>query len=463
MRQAAVKKLLAIASFCIVTTIYSTAQTFTTLFNFDFTSGVWPVGPLVQGTDGDLYGTTFQGGDCCGTVFRTNLTGDVTTIYSFCSSGDCSDGSIPRWLILATDGNFYGSTANGGVNNNGIIFKLTPVGQLTTVHRFSWADGAVPGGIIEADDGYLYGTTGAGGKSRWCPDCGTVFKIASDGTFSSLFSLCVQPDCEGDGGNPGPLIQGSDGALYDTLGEGGLHGAGAAFRITRSGKYSTLFSFITSKGKQPGGGLVESGGSFYGNTCYGGQYTHGTVFSIAPNKFSRLHSFIPNTEGFCPAEKLLKASDGNFYGTTMEDGPGGAGTIFQITPDGTLITLHGFDGYDGSSPIGPLFQATNGIIYGTTAYGGGNSWGTLFSLDMGLPPFVAFVRDSGRVGAAGGILGQGFRGTTSVSLNGTPAIFTVVSDTYIRATVPAGASSGYVTVTTPSGVLTSNVPFRVIP
>ena len=149
----------------------------------------------------------------------------------------------------------------------------------------------------------------------------------------------------------------------------------------------------------------------------------------------------------------------------------GCGTIFQITPAGVLTTLHSFDGTDGDFPAGGLFQATNGILYGTTASGGKytsddcyeETCGTLFSLDMGLSPFVAFVVPAGKVGQTGGILGQGFIGTTSVMLNGVPANFKVVSDTYLTATVPAGATTGYVTVTTPSGTLTSNVPFRVIP
>jgi hypothetical protein len=117
--------------------------------------------------------------------------------------------------------------------------------------------------------------------------------------------------------------------------------------------------------------------------------------------------------------------------------------------------LYGFVGNDGGQPFGGLFQATNGLFYGTTEY-------AVFSLDMGLAPFVAFVRATGGVGDTGGILGQGFTGTTDVSLNGIPASFTVVSDTYIEARLPAGATTGYVIVTTPSGTLTSNVPFHVI-
>ncbi len=132
----------------------------------------------------------------------------------------------------------------------------------------------------------------------------------------------------------------------------------------------------------------------------------------------------------------------------------------MFTPEGTLTTLHSFDYYtDGAWPPGGLLQATDGTFYGVTEGGSG----TLFSLDMGLGPFVSFVHNPAKVGGSFGILGQGLTGTTGVSLNGTLATFTVKSDTLILATVPAGATTGYVTVTTPSGTLTSNVPFHVMP
>jgi uncharacterized repeat protein (TIGR03803 family) len=122
---------------------------------------------------------------------------------------------------------------------------------------------------------------------------------------------------------------------------------------------------------------------------------------------------------------------------------------------------------DGAYPAAALLQATDGNFYGTTSSGGtgglsGNQ-GTIFRFSTGLGPFVKLVRDSGKVGDTNGILGQGFIGTSGVFLNGTPASFTVVSDTFIEATVPAGATSGFVTVDTPSGTLTSNVAFRVRP
>jgi len=166
----------------------------------------------------------------------------------------------------------------------------------------------------------------------------------------------------------------------------------------------------------------------------------------------------------------MQATDGNFYGTTDGGGSDNAGTLFEISAAGTFASLYSFCGQpnctDGASPYGALFQGTDGILYGMT-YGGGVvgcqiTCGTVFSLDMGLGPFVSFVRAVGRVGQTGGILGQGFTGTTGVSFDGIPAEFTVVSDTFIKATVPAGAATGFVTVATPGSTLTSNVPFHVI-
>ena len=142
--------------------------------------------------------------------------------------------------------------------------------------------------------------------------------------------------------------------------------------------------------------------------------------------------------------------------------PQGCGTIFSVTPTGVLSILHNFEETDGAMPYGGLFQATDGNLYGTT-FVGGTGQGTIYRLDMGLGPFVAFVRSYAKAGQIGGVLGQGFKGTTSVSINGTPAPYTVKSDTYLTVTVPAGATTGPVYVTTPSDTLTSNVPFRITP
>jgi uncharacterized repeat protein (TIGR03803 family) len=175
-----------------------------------------------------------------------------------------------------------------------------------------------------------------------------------------------------------------------------------------------------------------------------------------------LHSF-DNTDGTNPNGGLVQATDGNFYGTTVGGGANGGGTVFKITSNGTLTTLHSFAGADGANPYAGLIQATDGNFYGTTAWGGVNDTGIVFSLSVGLGPFVKTQTASARVGVEVKILGNDLTGASSVMFNGTAAVFTVVSSSLIKTTVPTGASTGFVTVTTPSGTLTSNVEFRVRP
>ncbi len=213
--------------------------------------------------------------------------------------------------------------------------------------------------------------------------------------------------------------------------------------------------------------LHGTDGNFYGTTSEGGAYGNGTVFRITPaGNFTTLYNFCSQadcTDGSQPVAALVQGIDGNLYGTTHSGGAYGWGSVFKITPAGTLTTLHSFDVTDGAFTWSGLLQGTNGIFYGTTYGGGSADGGTVFSLDMGLGPFVSFVQRFGKVGRQFQILGQGFTGTTSVSFNGTAAAFTVEHDTFLVGTVSAGATTGYVTVTTPSGTLTSNVPFNVIP
>jgi uncharacterized repeat protein (TIGR03803 family) len=181
-----------------------------------------------------------------------------------------------------------------------------------------------------------------------------------------------------------------------------------------------------------------------------------------------LHSF-DSTDGDLPSAVLVQAPNGNFYGTAPSGGEAGCwqqigcGVIFEVTRQGTFTILHAFTSSDGGNPWGGLVQSTAGNFYGTTEQGGISNMGTVFKLDVGLGPFITFVRFAGEIGQTGPILGRGFTGATSVELNGVAADFTVVSNTFIRATVPVGGQTGYVTVTTLSGTLSSNVPFHVIP
>jgi uncharacterized repeat protein (TIGR03803 family) len=212
--------------------------------------------------------------------------------------------------------------------------------------------------------------------------------------------------------------------------------------------------------------IQGSNGSLYGTTELGGAYGYGTVFEIPPTgELTTLHSF-DNTDGGYPVSALVQASDGNFYGTAGGGGGIGQGTIYEITPSGLFSSLYSFCDSSictGEGPEYALMQSTNGAFVGATVDGGTDGYGTVFSFSLGLSPLVKTVPTAARHGARVIILGNNPTGSTSVSFNGTPAPFTVVSDTEITATVPAGASSGLVAVTTLTGTLKSNPAFQVLP
>jgi uncharacterized repeat protein (TIGR03803 family) len=476
----------------LATGIAAPAQTFTTLFDFDGAHGATPAFmSLVQGFDGSLYGTTIAGGlFCnqpfgCGTVFKITRQGTLSVLYEFCRENACTDGSGPSvGLVLARDGNFYGTTGGGGANNWGTVFRITPDGDLITLYSFcseaGCADGAEPeAALLEGIDGDLYGTTVRGGNVCGIEGCGTIFKITLHGTLTALHRFDGS-----DGSFPtAQLAQTIDGNLYGTTVNGGassncvgVGGCGTVFRMTPSGTLTTLHNFEYTDGAYPDGGVIQgAGGAFYGTTeagIKGWGPGWGTIFEIAANgQFTLLQTF--DEGGRTPLAGLVQGTDGSFFGTTLTSRSGdGDGTVFQFAPGHAIRTLHTFclktPCVDGAGPYGVLFQATDGNFYGTTSQAGDpncarDGCGTLFRLSMGLEPFVILQRNWGRVDETGFVLGQGFNGATSVSLNGTPAKFHVVSDTHITATVPPGATTGFVTVVTPSGTLTSNVPFHVLP
>ncbi|SRR5579871_375040 len=478
--------------------IDSPAQTFTTLVDFNGFNGEEPyLGPITQGVDGAIYGTTESGGaNCtpndsygCGSIFRMTSTGQLSAIRL-----TEAQGYIPiSGLLFATNGSAYGTSefggpnihCNGGFNACGTIYQVDPSGLVTVVYDFcgqtECVDGAEPWGpLVEGFDGNFYGTTKAGGAYDVC----TVFKITKSGILTTLHSFCPQIPCQDGSEMQSALIQNSDGIFYGATEFGGNAecpdlGCGTIFRITPNGTFTTIHKFNGHDGWDISGLNQGNDGNFYGTTFLGGDLTCdpprgcGVVFSIAPSgTFHVLHEF-ELTDGVGPVAGLTWANDGNLYGTTSGYDTYGhrikSSTIFRISPGGTLTTLYIFTDADGVRPTSSLLQSTTGILYGTTLVGGNlkcnhkEGCGTVFSFDLGLQPFISFVQRFGKVNLLIGILGQGFTGTTSVTLNGTPANFTVVSDTFIKATVPAGATTGYVTVTTPSGTLTSNVPFYVLP
>jgi uncharacterized repeat protein (TIGR03803 family) len=448
---------------CVSMSVATCGQTtFTVLASFDGTDGAYPyLGTLVQGTDGNFYGTTSGGGaNNAGTVFKITPSGTLTTLHSF----DSTDGANPDGgLFLAANGVLYGTTSSGGADGYGTVFKITESGTLTVLHSFDQTDGASPAGsLLQSPNTNFYGTTYAGGANG----VGSVFSLSEAGTLTTLHSFDST-----DGANPyGGLVQAADGTFYGTTSAGGAQGYGTVFEITAGGTLTTLHSFQGTDGAVPKAALVQAAdGTFYGTTTRGGANggQDGTVFTITQSgTLATLYSF-QSPAGATPSG-LVQATDGNFYGTTFLGGDGGKGSVFSITPSGVLTTLHAFEGaMEGFEPYDAPLQATDGTFYGTTYSGPTYSptvgYGTVFSLSVGLGAFVTTLPTSGKVGATVRILGTNLTGTVSVTFNGTPAKVTSTSATEITAVVPAGATTGKVEVTMPSGTLTSNVAFLVLP
>ena len=437
------------------------AQTYTDLYNFGSASGD-PLSPqysgiVAQGRDGNLYSTTPAGGTGnLGTVFKITAGGAVSVLYSF----DGTHGKVPySGLTLGTDGNFYGTTSLGGSADIGVIFKITPTGTYTVLHTFASSDGYTPyAPPIQAADGNFYGTTGFGGASAY----GTVYKLTAAGAYTVLHSFDLTNGSKPDG----PLVQGNDGNFYGTaFGGVGNNRYGMVFKVTAGGNFTILHAFDLTDGGNPYAGLVlGKDGNFYGTTSNGGTVGYGNAFKITPaGVLTSLHSFNPGTDGGSPFGGLVQGTDGNFYGVGYLGGATNHGTIFRITPGGTFSTRYSFDGTKGGSPMVTLLQHTTGTLYADTNTFGTHNSGVFYSLKASLAPYAALLPTSGKVGKSIGILGQGFNSATGVSFNGTAAKFTITSDTFVTATIPAGATTGVVTVAIPSGNLKSKINFRVVP
>ena len=334
--------------------------------------GFFPKSPLLQATDGNFYGLTENGGPHnAGTLFKITPSGTLTTIYAFCSQSSCADGGYDGFegpgLVQGADGNFYGTAPYGGTHLHGTIFKITPSGTLTVLYNFcsggtGCPDGYYPhAGLILASDGNFYGTTTDGGNLPPA-NGGTVFKITPSGTFTTLYKFCSQggQSCT-DGESPdAPVVQGTDGNFYGTTLFGGAHTGGTIFKITPNGVFTALYSFCTqtrcADGYSPFGSLFQAtDGNFYGTATFGGIQTGfpvcsneggcGTIFKITPTgTYTLLHRFCSLsgcTDGAQPAfVALSEGRDRNLYGTTFYGGVGsdcvgefelGCGTIFKLS------------------------------------------------------------------------------------------------------------------------------------
>ncbi|HWY16796.1 MAG TPA: choice-of-anchor tandem repeat GloVer-containing protein [Rhizomicrobium sp.] len=312
------------------------------LYSFTFgnngVDGYWPIGALLEDKAGNLYGATIQGGGAanCGTIFKLAPGGVETVLYAFKGG---SDGCDPSGSLVADrHGNLYGSTPLGGDSSCdvgwgcGTIFKLSPDGKESVLHRFvGGSDGQTPNAPLILDNsGNLYGTTYGPNPADCYEDCGTVFKLAPDGTEAILYTFCTQRYCP-DGSSPeGGLISDNAGNLYGTTSYYGANGGGTVFELAADGTETSLYSF-----------------GFYGS------------------------------DGSFPLGTLVADGQGDLYGVTWSGGGRGCkgygcGDIFKVTPGGTETVLHSFQIWTGVYPTGSLIKI-NGYLYGTTESGGGSS------------------------------------------------------------------------------------------
>jgi len=366
----------------------ASTPTLTTLHSFAGADGQYPIGGIAAGCDGNFFGSTAAGGaNGAGAIYKVTPAGTLTTLYSFSAvnaSGDNADGTDPQSrLNQDSNGNFYGTTRTGGASGYGTVFKITTEGKLTSLHSFTSADGAYPeASLTKGGDGNFYGTTSGGGANN---GSGTFFRITPAGNLTTLYSFGATNK---DGQYPNGLVVGSDGNFYGTTCAGGASRQGVVFKITPAGVSTTLHAFSGLDGMWPSASLVCGGdGNFYGTTFYGGpSYIYevntgsGTVFRITPSgMLTTLHSFC-GPDGKNPQAELAPGNDGDLYGTTYSGGENGNGTAFKMTLSGTFTTLHWFTGAADAAHPDTLTFGSDGSFYGATNGGGAKDDGTVFKL-----------------------------------------------------------------------------------
>jgi uncharacterized repeat protein (TIGR03803 family) len=387
-----------------------TQPVFTVIASFNGTNGTGPLTGVIQGVDGNFYGTTYAGGtNQGGTVFMMTPDGTLSTLYDF--AFDSTNGCYPYGLVQAGDGCFYGTTHEGGdvsasnTNGYGTVFKITTNGNLTTLYAFTnGTDGTMPlAGLTLGNDGNLYGTTSGNGLG------GGVFEMTTNDVFITLAQfprgfftpgyIAIGPD--------GVLTQGSDGNFYGTAMTVNTDPAvdrdnygGAIFRLSvgeTNDVLTNLYLFDsgaeTTNGTMPKCALVQgANGAFYGTTRGEGAGSGGTVFQITPNSvLTTLYHFTT----FHLNSGLVLGSDGNFYGvatSTADD----QFEIYEITPSGTETTLatNMVPINNDTLAAGPMIQASDGNFYGTASVGGTNNDGMVFRLNVPLEPIVRLLAQS---------------------------------------------------------------------
>lgn len=372
-------------------TTSSFAQSFDPLYRFidNGKEGAYPSAGVIRDPSGNLYGVTVFGGSVGGgVVFRLDVHGTETVLHNFVGP----DGSQPAApLVRDSQGNLYGTTTQGGTKNLGVVFKLDRAGKETVLYNFTGGkDGDYPSaGVIRDSSGNLYGTTLQGGTQ----DNGTVYKLEPSGKETVLYRFRGGSDGSGPAGE---LVRDSAGNLFGFTARGG-HANGTVFKIDASGRETVLYRFRGgADGSTPAGSpALDSDGNLYGVTSYGGDTDcasfHstgcGTAFKLtSAGTHSVLHVFedYPFGDGAVPLAGVVRDSAGNLYGTTSIGGIVAVGSIFKIDASGAETLLYSFANTftDGGYPDTGLFLDAKGNLYGTTPLDGDNyqPFGTVYEV-----------------------------------------------------------------------------------
>ena len=465
----------------------------------DFTSNEGAVGGLTLGFDGNFYGTTAGGGTTnVGTVLKLTPAGQRTTLWNFTSFDDGANPSVAP--LLGQDGMFYGANPGDRVGFYGLVYKISSAGKFTGLGKFAFTNGASPNLPVLGVDGNFYGTARSGGTgTAGCQSgCGVVYKMTPAGKLTVLHNFAGYPT---DGSQPvGVLAQASDGTLYGTTYTGGANNQGIVFKITTAGSYTLLYSFhdvAGSDGINPWNGVaVGTDGNLYG-TAQGGKHNAGVLYKITPaGSESILYNFCNLSgcaDGFFPQTPITQHTNGKFYGSVESGGANGLnGGVFYSLDVGLqafvkLVTWkatngksvqilgQGFTGttnvsFNGASAAFTVVSdtyltaivppaATTGFVTVTTPAGTLKSDRKFYAV----PTITAIAPASGPVGTVVIITGNNLTGATKVTVGPKAALFTVNSATRITATVPTGAVTGKIKVTTAGGTATSTATFTVTP
>jgi uncharacterized repeat protein (TIGR03803 family) len=381
--------------------------------------GASPTAGVIRDASGNLYGTTYGGGsELRGVVFKLSAAGQSTILCTFTGP----NGSNPNFAGVIRDsaGNTYGTTANGGPANIGVVFKLDTANHETLLTTFpGTVDGSNPSsGVVSDSAGNLYGSAPLGGASGW----GTVYKLTPAGVETTLYTFSGGTD----GAEPlGGVVRDSAGNLYGTTYGGGAHGYGAVYKLDTAGIQTVLYSFTDGPdGGYPYAGVIlDSVDNLYGTTVYGGATNQGVVFKVdTAGTETTLYSFKGGLDGSNCYSGLLRDSAGNLYGTTENGGTAGVGVVFKVSTGGNESVMYAFTGgTDGAYPYSGLLRDSAGNLYGTTYGGGTGGSGTVYKVNSmgvetvlhnftstdGAKPYAGVIRDS-----AGNFYGTASQGGT---------------------------------------------------